>query len=156
MKIPELCKKGVVVLDGGAHHSAAVTASGQCLVWGRLDGGQLGIKFTAEQLEDTTLIRYDEYEKPHICLRPTAVPDIGDVVHVGCGTDHTIFINKQGNGFATGFGSSGQLGLGSEDDHEVAQRMCGKKVEERALLWASAGGQFSIVAATAAKSKEQY
>ena len=31
MKIPGLCGKGVAQLDGGAHHSAAVTADGQCL-----------------------------------------------------------------------------------------------------------------------------
>jgi len=32
MKIPDLCGKNVAMLGGGAHHSAAVTADGQCLV----------------------------------------------------------------------------------------------------------------------------
>jgi len=44
-KIDELAGKGVTVLDGGSHHSVAVTAKGECYVWGRLDGGQLGVEF---------------------------------------------------------------------------------------------------------------
>lgn len=147
MKIPELCGKGITVMAGGAHHSAAVTADGECLVWGRLDGGQLGIQFSPEQLQDATLIRQDEYGKPRICLRPTAVRNLGRIVHVACGTDHTIFIDEKGRGYATGFGSSGQLGLGSEEDQPVPKRLRGKTVDGRTLVWAGAGGQFSIVAA---------
>lgn len=147
MKIPGLCGRGVVCLDGGAHHSAAVTADRQCLVWGRLDAGQLGIGFSPEQLQDDSLIRYDEYNNPRICLRPTPVPGIGEVSLVACGTDHTIFITKEGTAYATGFNSQGQLGLGDEDDVEVARRIKGKAVKERVLTWAGAGGQFSVIAA---------
>lgn len=147
IKVPDLSGKGVLVLDGGSHHSAAVTKDGQCLVWGRIDGGQLGVRFTPEQLKDATLIRYDEYGKPRICLRPVFVP-IKDVVDVGCGTDHTIFITREGKGYSSGFGSQGQLGLGSEDDQDVAQEIVGKNLKDRVLTWASAGGQFSAIAAT--------
>ncbi|KAL6853216.1 regulator of chromosome condensation 1/beta-lactamase-inhibitor protein II [Trichoderma novae-zelandiae] len=114
---------GFTTIAGGAHHSAAVAADGECLVWGRLDGGQLGIQFSAEQLQDESLIRRDEHGRPRICLRPTAVPNL-----------------------TTGFGLSGQLGLGSEDDQSVPQRLCGKTVDESNLVWAGAGGQFSVVA----------
>ncbi|KAH6619299.1 regulator of chromosome condensation 1/beta-lactamase-inhibitor protein II, partial [Chaetomium sp. MPI-SDFR-AT-0129] len=148
MRIPGLRRKGVVCLAGGAHHSAAVTADGKCFVWGRLDGGQLGIAFSPEQLQDTSLIRYDERNKPRICLRPTSVPGIGTVTHVACGTDHTIFITKEGSAYATGFNSQSQLGLGAdEDDVNVAQLIKGKAVKDRVLVWAGAGGQFSVVAA---------
>ncbi|KAM0427594.1 hypothetical protein ACHAPT_007555 [Fusarium lateritium] len=147
IKIPDLSRKGVIALDGGTHHSAAVTADGQCLVWGRMDGGQLGIDFTTEQLEDPATIRRDEYDKPRICLRPTLVPGIGHVVDVGCGTDHTIFINQSGQGYSAGFGTVGQLGLGIEDDETVAKCLEGKQVKGKLLIWAGAGGQFSIAAA---------
>ncbi|RYP88202.1 hypothetical protein DL769_000300 [Monosporascus sp. CRB-8-3] len=147
MKIPDLRGKGVTVLDGGAHHSAAITADGQCLVWGRIDGGQLGIEFSREQLEDDTLIRRDERNRPRICLRPTAVVSIGNAVYVGCGTDHTIFVNKEGKAFGAGFGSMGQLGIASCDDAEVAEQITGKAVKDMMLTWCGAGGQFSIVAA---------
>ncbi|QPG98366.1 hypothetical protein C2857_007536 [Epichloe festucae Fl1] len=149
MKIPDLCGKGVTMLDGGGHHSSAVTSDGKCFVWGRLDGGQLGIELSKTQLEDDTLVRHDEYNKPRICLRPIAVPEVGDVETVACGTDHTIFINKEGVGFATGFGSVGQLGLGNEDDVHTVQRMRGKDIKGRKLIGAAAGGQFSVVMSTA-------
>ena len=148
MKVSELCGEGVTVLNGGSHHSAAVTNDGRCFMWGRMDGGQLGIGFTPQQLEDTALIRHDEYGKPRICLRPTPVPGLsGSTVNVGCGTDHTIFITRDGKGYATGFGSQGQLGLGSEDDQTVAQEMMGKGIKDKVLTWAAAGGQFSVIAA---------
>jgi regulator of chromosome condensation len=147
MKIPGLRGKGVVCLAGGSHHSAAVTADGQCFVWGRLDGGQLGVSFSPEQLQDTSLIRYDERNKPRICLRPTPVPGIGKVSHVACGTDHTLFVTREGTAYATGFNSQGQLGLGGEDDVEVAQHIKGKALKDRVVTWAGAGGQFSVVAA---------
>ncbi|KAK7215145.1 hypothetical protein V2G26_003148 [Clonostachys chloroleuca] len=147
MKIRGLTGKGVVALDGGAHHSAAVTLDGQCLVWGRMDGGQLGVEFTPEQLDDPTMVRRDEHEKPRICLQPVPVPAVGKGVDVGCGTDHTIFINVEGKGFSTGINSSGQLGLGTEDDEEIAKPFKGKAIKTKHLTWAGAGGQYSIVAA---------
>lgn len=145
-KIRDLCQKEVLVLDGGAHHSAAVSANGQCYVWGRIDDGQLGIAFTPEQLLDSTLIRPDDRNKPRICLRPTVVPNVEKVVYVACGTDHTIFIDKGGSAYATGYGFQGQLGLNSTDDVKVAQRITGQNVKGRLLTWAGAGGQFSVIA----------
>ncbi|KAI8692542.1 hypothetical protein NCS56_00011200 [Fusarium sp. Ph1] len=146
MKIRDLCGRGVTLIDGGAHHSAAVTATGECLVWGRIDGGQLGISFTPAQLQDPELIRHDERNKPRICLRPTQVPHVGKMVHVACGTDHTIFINKMWKAYATGINSSGQLGLGSDDDVDVAREVRSKDLKGTRLSWAGAGGQFSVVA----------
>jgi regulator of chromosome condensation len=147
MKVPALRGKSVVCLAGGSHHSAAVTADGQCLVWGRLDGGQLGIAFSPDTLRDAKRIRSDERGKPRICLQPTPVPGIGRVYHVACGSDHTIFITREGTAYATGFNAQGQLGLGHEDDVEVAQLIKGKALQGRMLVWAGAGGQFSVIAA---------
>ncbi|KAI0184926.1 ran exchange factor prp20 [Xylaria flabelliformis] len=113
-KIHNLCQKGVVVLDGGAHHSAAVTANGQYL--------------------------------PRICLRPTTVPDIGQVAYVAYGMDHTIFIDKTGSAHSTGFGFQGQLGLASNDDVVVAQRLTAKSVKDRILTRDGAGGNVSLIA----------
>ncbi|KAK2616220.1 hypothetical protein QQS21_000852 [Conoideocrella luteorostrata] len=155
MKISDLCGKDVTILAGGSHHSSAVTADGRCFVWGRIDGGQLGIQLSQDQLDDEHLVRRDEYNKPRICLRPTAVSEIGDVAYVACGTDHTIFINKEGVGYATGFGSVGQLGLGNEDDVDTAQRIRGKDIKGRKLVGAAAGGQFSVVMSTAEVSQAE-
>ncbi|KAI5459639.1 regulator of chromosome condensation 1/beta-lactamase-inhibitor protein II [Mariannaea sp. PMI_226] len=149
MKVRDLCGANVVSIDGGAHHSTAVTTDGQCFAWGRMDCGQLGIDFTSDQLDDSSIIRYDDRGKPRICLRPTVIPHIGKVVHASCGSDHTIFITQDGKAYTTGFGSSGQLGTGSDDDVQVARRIGGKATKERILTWAGAGGQFSVVAGPA-------
>ncbi|KAJ4145458.1 hypothetical protein LMH87_004308 [Akanthomyces muscarius] len=148
VKIPALCGKQVTQLAGGAHHSAAVTKNGDCYVWGRLDGGQIGIELPAELLADKRYIRSDERGKARICLVPARIPTIGAVTHVACGTDHTLFINRQNMVFATGFGSEGQLGQGNEEDVHSAKcvRFKGKQLEEQVFLWVGAGGQFSVVA----------
>ncbi|KAI0855704.1 regulator of chromosome condensation 1/beta-lactamase-inhibitor protein II [Xylaria cubensis] len=146
-KIHNLCQKGVVVLDGGAHHSAAVTANGQCLVWGRIDAGQLGVAFAPDSIHDTAVIRCDDRGKPRFCLRPTTVPNIGQVAYLACGTDHTIFIDKTGSAHSTGFGFQGQLGLASNDDAVVvAQRITAKSVQDRILTRDGAGGNVSLIA----------
>jgi regulator of chromosome condensation len=149
MKIPTLSGKGVVLVDGGAHHSAAVTAAGQCFVWGRLDCGQLGINFTPEQLRDAHLIRHDERNKPRICLGPSPVPTLPKVSYVACGSDHTIFVTEAGRAYSTGFNSNGQLGLGHDDDYDVPQRIKSQLLELNKPTWAGAGGNFSMVAAPA-------
>ncbi|KAH8676909.1 regulator of chromosome condensation 1/beta-lactamase-inhibitor protein II [Ilyonectria robusta] len=149
MKIPGLSGRGVHVLDGGTHHSAAVTEDGECLMWGSIRGGQLGIRFTQEQIQDSSHVLCDERGEPRICLRPTAVPGIGPVAHVACSTGHTIYITKSGNGYGTGFGNGGQLGNGNEDDADVPQLMIGDELHGKHLVSAGAGGQFSVVAARA-------
>lgn len=148
MKIPDLCRRDVKVLGGGDHYSAAVTASGECFTWGRIDGGHLGIDFSAQHLADERLVRHDEYGKPRICLRPANVPVLR-AVHVGCGSAHTIFVNMERKAFAAGLGSSGQLGTGEEEDEGVAREIKGKGLADGELVWAGAGGQFSVVAAVA-------
>ncbi|KAI1844210.1 hypothetical protein JX266_009694 [Neoarthrinium moseri] len=147
MKIAGLSGKGVTVLSGGADHSAAVTVDGQCLVWGRIDGGQLGVELDDKQLQDDTLTRRDDRGLPRICLRPVAVPNIGATVYVSCGTGHTIFVNTEGRAYGAGFGSLGQLGIASKDDAKVAERITGAAVKDKTLTWCGAVGLFSMVAA---------
>lgn len=148
-KIPSLCQQQVLVLDGGAHHSAAVTANGHCLVWGRIDDGQLGVDFTPEQLQDETLIRHDERNKPRICLRPSRIPTVQTATYVACSSDHTILIDQAGNAYSSGYGYQGQLGHNSSDDVKVMQRIKSKSLNDRRLTWAGAGGQFSMIAGPA-------
>jgi regulator of chromosome condensation len=146
MRIAELGGEGVCRLDGGSHHSVAVTREGKCFVWGRIDGGQLGIAFSAEQVADKTLVVRDERDKPRICTRPVPVFHIGEAAYAGCASGHSIFINKEGRAFSAGFGFMGQLGHGDEEDVEVARKIEGKAVRDKVLTWAGAGGQFSLVA----------
>lgn len=75
----------IVHVAGGAHHSVAVSSDGECLIWGRVDGAQSGIKVSDLPKGD---IKYDNggnennakagAEKPRgnpkILMKPTPVP----------------------------------------------------------------------------------
>lgn len=87
---------------------------------GRVDGGQLGIHLTPEQLQSIHLIRFDDRGNPLHCLRRI---QHRQAAHVAYGTNHSIFVNRDGHAFATGLGSEGQVGLGSGDDVSVARRI---------------------------------
>ncbi|CAK7240342.1 MAG: hypothetical protein STHCBS139747_001781 [Sporothrix thermara] len=146
-RVRQLAGEKVAVLAGGGHHSVAVMTDGRCLAWGRLDIGQLGIKFREDQLSNQNYIRRDERGNPRICAYPTVVTaPVGLVRHVACGTDHTIFVSRDGSVYTTGFNAQGQLGLGHDDDVYVAQRVGSKAVDKRKITWAGAGGQFSVLA----------
>ncbi|KAF3768639.1 RCC1/BLIP-II [Cryphonectria parasitica EP155] len=147
MQIKPLSKQGIEQMAAGAHHSAAVTKDGRYLVWGRIDGGHLGLKLSQEQIDNPKVVRKDEYEKPRILLEPTAVPNLGKAAYIACSTGHTIFVNRDGKAFASGFGSQLQLGNGKDDDVEVAEEVKAKSLEGVKLSWCGTGGQFSMVAA---------
>lgn len=145
VKIKQLAGVSVVSLSGGGSHSCAVTSDGCCFAWGKMSTGQLGVVFTAEQLQDEALIRRGIRDTPEICTRPTPVLGVGKVALATCGTDHTIFVNSDGKVYTSGFGFQGQLGLGSDEDAEVATQITSKSVRERKITWAGAGGGFSII-----------
>ena len=148
-KIPNFSGSNVTLLAGGANHSASVTTDDRCFAWGKMDSGQLGMDFTAEQLQDTSLLLRNIRDKPQVCTRPVLVPNVGHVTHVACGTDHTLFVNADGQAYATGYGFDGQLGLKSTDDVSVAQQLTGNAIKERKIFWAGAGGRFSIITGAA-------
>lgn len=147
-RITTLCKRNITLLDGGEFHSLAITGDGRCLVWGRLDGGQLGIKLTKEELDDPKVTRRDEFGRPGIVLKPVQVSDVGHVVHASCSSRHTIFVNQQTKAFSSGYANGFKLGNGSEDDDvEVASEIKAKALRElKGLTWCGTGGQFSMVA----------
>ncbi|KAI3395447.1 hypothetical protein diail_1310 [Diaporthe ilicicola] len=148
-------KQGLVHLDGGEQHSTAVTADGRCLVWGRIDGGHLGVTLTEAQLNNPKLVRRDEHDRPRILLTPVAVPNIGEAVYVACSRGHTVFVNREGKAFASGFNGQLQLGNGNDDDTEVAEEVKAKALKGAKLTWCGTGGQFSVVAGPSADIKAE-
>lgn len=155
MQIRSMSKKSIIAMDAGEQHSAAVSADGRFLVLGRIDGGHLGLKLTEEQLQDPKLVRRDEYDRPRILLQPVAVPDIGEGAYVACSRGHTIFVNKEGKAYASGFNGQLQLGNGTDDDTEVPEEVKAKALKGAKLTWCGTGGQFSMVAGPAAECKSE-
>ena len=132
------------MVHGGLHHSIALTQSGNCLVWGRTDGFQMGLRMTAFALDNPSQVILDSRERPRILLKPTTLP-LPPCVHVSAGSDHCLAVTADGKAFSWGFNATSQCGQGS-DDIEVATLMNGKEIRDMKLCWAGGGGQYSMLA----------
>lgn len=136
----------VVSVEGGSHHNVAITANGECLVWGRCDGSQTGIPMSQlMDIDDKTKVLKSN-DKPKILVEPTLIPNLENIVAVACGPEHTIAINKEGKAFSWGFSTNYQTGQGTEDDIDVPTLIDNTAVRDTKLIIAGAGGQYSVLA----------
>jgi regulator of chromosome condensation len=135
----------VTAIQGGAHHTVAVTDKGELLVWGRLDGNQMGIKVS--DLPEDDVVR-DLAGRPRLLTVPTQIPNI-HAVTAAAGSDHCIAIDREGKAYSWGFSTTFQTGLGTDEDVEVATVIDNTAVRDKKLVWAGAGGQFSVIAGLA-------
>lgn len=139
----------VTNIDGGEHHSIAITADGNCLTWGRLDGFQSGIKIDTLPSSDTLK---DERGNVRILTVPTPVPTDGlrGEAAYGCaGARHTIAIAKDGKAYSWGTNNTFQCGQGHDDDVEIATHIDNTATRGKKLNWAGASAQFSAMTALA-------
>ncbi|KAL7621885.1 hypothetical protein AAE478_007385 [Parahypoxylon ruwenzoriense] len=128
---------------GGEHHSVACTVDGQLLTWGRVDGHQVGQKpevFTEENAV------FDDNNKPRILLQPTVIDGI-KATFVAAGTDTSFALDEKGKVYSWGFSANYQTGQGTTDDIEAPTMIDNSAIRDRNIVWAGAGGQYSIVAA---------
>ncbi|KAJ5580121.1 Ran exchange factor Prp20/Pim1 [Penicillium hispanicum] len=138
--VKSLSSKNITQLCGGSHHSIARTADGECLVWGRLDGFQSGLK--VDTIADDALIK-DERGRPRILIEPTPIPGIHAKV-IAAASDHSLAVDADGRAWSWGFSATYQTGQGTQDDIEVATIIDNTAVRGKKLNWAGAGGQFSV------------
>ncbi|RMZ79455.1 hypothetical protein DV738_g3407, partial [Chaetothyriales sp. CBS 135597] len=106
-------------IDGGSHHTVAVTYKGDLLVWGRLDGYQLGLQLSS--LPEEAVMR-DSAGNLRILRTPTPIPNI-DAVYASAGSDHSIAVARDGKAYAWGFSENYQTGLGTKRDVELATQI---------------------------------
>lgn len=147
-KVKSLSGRGLREIKGGMKHSVALTRDGEVLVWGCMDGYQMGLdmKMFEDDENDARVIR-DERGRPRILLEPTALP-IPPCVSVAAGVDHSLAVTREGKAYSWGFNDSGRCGHGPEEDEIcVATVIDNRAVREKKLVWAGAGGQYSMVAA---------
>ncbi|EME41901.1 hypothetical protein DOTSEDRAFT_74077 [Dothistroma septosporum NZE10] len=149
--VSALTGKNIISIKGGGHHSLAATESGECLIWGRIDGSQTGIaEEDIAKLPADAVIK-DEQGRPRILAAPQMVSAIkGEVAHVTTSSDHNIVITKDGKAWSWGFSANYQTGLGTDDDVPVATMIDNTAVREQKLNYATTGGQFSIITSPAA------
>lgn len=132
----------ISIVTGGEHHSIAVTADHQAIVWGRLDGAQSGL--VVKDLPESAVI-LDEYGKRRILKAAFPVTGLSNIAAVAAGIDCCIAISTTGEAYGWGFGESYRTGLGTDDDVVLPKRMDSKSVISRKLTWAGLGGQFGVV-----------
>lgn len=133
----------LVSITGGKDHSIALTETGQCLIWGRIDNKALGMGL--EDMPSADII-HDEYDRPRILKYPAILNGIsGRIVAATAASDHTIAITESGQGYSWGFNAQSQAGQPGLDEVERPTLLQSKSVDGKKLLAAAAGGQFSIV-----------
>lgn len=88
----------IIAVDGGAHHSAAVTAEGELYTWGDGSEGQLGRTTPGNS-------RFDGV--------PRAVTEgnLPKVAAASCGFTHTLILGVGGEAYGCGSNLSNQLGI---------------------------------------------
>jgi regulator of chromosome condensation len=86
-----------------------------------------------------------ERGKPRILLQPTTVP-ISGCTFAAVGSEHNLVVTAAGKVYSWGFNATRQCGQSTEADIWVAKLMEGKSVREQKIIWAGAGGQYSMVA----------
>ncbi|WEW57199.1 hypothetical protein PRK78_002661 [Emydomyces testavorans] len=142
-KVLCLAGKGLRMIAGGAYHSVCVTRTGECLVWGRVDGGTSGLDINKLSLEYAERFIF-ERGKARILTYPTSLP-IPSCVHVAAGTDHTIAITHEGKAYAWGYNIDNRCGPGP-DEIPVPTVVSASSINNKRLIWAGAGGHYSIFA----------
>jgi regulator of chromosome condensation len=159
--VPAFEGKKVLQLSGGMHHSIACTEDGALLTWGRVDGHQVG--HDSGLFNEANTIS-DENGKPRILVEPTVVPGMSfsyltavwglsltnidiNASFVVAGGDNNFVIDKDGKVYSWGFSANYQTGQGTTEDVEVPTLIDNTAIRGKKIIWAGAGGQYSIITA---------
>jgi alpha-tubulin suppressor-like RCC1 family protein len=115
----------VTDIAAGMYHSIALRERGAVYTWGYNVQGQLGLG--------------DHGGGTHRNV-PTEVPGVNEAVAVAAGVHHSFVLSRDGTVMASGWNSSGQLGLGDTDDRDTFTVVTGL----RGVVDIDAGWQHSI------------
>lgn len=142
-KVDALKGRGITQLAGGNHHTIARTATGEVLVWGRLDNAEGGMKPT--DLPEASIIRDEASGRVLATREPITVPNLSAKL-VATGTDTCFVITQAGQAYSWGFSTNYQTGQGTSDDVLEARLVENGAVKGRVLCFAGVGGQFGVLA----------
>jgi len=143
--VESLAGLGIKEIKGGGHHSVACTNDGELLVWGRMDGHQIGMEF--DDIPEDSVMK-DDRNEPRILKVPTVVPGI-HAVHITAASDTSIAIDNQGKAYSWGFSTNYQTGQGTIEDIKVVTQIDNTAVRGVKLNWAGLGGQFAVLTSIA-------
>ena len=129
----------VVHIDGGAHHSLFLLASGKVYACGRSNGGQLGLADDHVAFKENT---NDEF-----IAEPTLVtfPDPDDpVIQISCGAHNNAAVTRGGALYCWGQGVQSELGLGDEEEARTPRVVVRKEGGAWFAAAVACGGQHTI------------
>ena len=109
-------KPKVVDIMAGGHHSLLLTSQGYVYSFGYGSHGQLGLKSTINECEPKLI--YSLTNK--------------HVIQIALGWNHSLVLTESQDVYATGYGSSGQLGLGNDEsktEFTWISSLTGKKIK---------------------------
>ncbi|KAI9895061.1 MAG: hypothetical protein M1814_000286 [Vezdaea aestivalis] len=142
MVIDALSEYTITDIAGGAHHSIAATSTGECLVWGRVDGGQGGV--AKDVLEAHPAAVRDGRGAVRLLTQPIVIPKIS-AARVASGTDTCMAIDRYGRAWTWGFSANYQTGQGTDDDVNIATVIDNTATRGKKLTWGGLGGQFGML-----------
>ncbi|PGH28066.1 serine/threonine protein kinase [Polytolypa hystricis UAMH7299] len=97
-KVPSLRKNRIKHILRSIHYSAAITCDGECLAWGRIDDGWIGLDIKQFLLAGSRIIV--ERNRPRILLGPTVPPLIANCIYVAAGGHHNIAVTADGKAYS--------------------------------------------------------
>ncbi|KAG0321747.1 hypothetical protein BGZ99_003718 [Dissophora globulifera] len=128
-------------IQGGEHHSIALTKDGRLFGFGRSDSYQLGLGYTEEPGHE------DSSSHKKAIRTPTHIPGLPTIAAVAVGGNHTLALSEDGEVYAWGFGEMFACGNGEEEDVQTPLLLAGKQIEGHRVVKVAAGGQHSVILA---------
>jgi alpha-tubulin suppressor-like RCC1 family protein len=116
-------------IAAGARHNAVINASGQCLTWGCSLHGQCGTGVVAPSINS-----------------PTVITSLGPLQSVGvaAGMRHTVCCTDEGDVYAWGSNSDGELGTGEGQSSLLPQLVEDGALEGQHVVEVATGGRHTI------------
>ncbi|KAG0231135.1 hypothetical protein BGW42_000486 [Actinomortierella wolfii] len=140
-------------IQGGEHHSVALTKDGKVYTWGRSDSHQLGLGYVSEPPKEDGTAAVPEEDASlstghkKAIRHPTLVPGLNNIDAISVGSNHTLALTRTGEVYAWGFGEMLACGNGEEDDVPTPLKLTGQKIEGHRVIAIAAGGQHSMILA---------
>ncbi|QDZ17650.1 regulator of chromosome condensation [Chloropicon primus] len=143
-RLESLSRHGIKCISGGEHHTLALTQKGKVLAFGRPTYGRLG-RADVSAGEDAFV------------SEPNFAEGIsGRVESIGTGMAVSGAVTVEGDAYVWGYGTTGQLGKGEDEEDEVLPYLLKtKRLAKADVQMISFGGQHSgLVAKPKATSEE--
>ncbi|KAF9586185.1 hypothetical protein BGW38_008810 [Lunasporangiospora selenospora] len=146
--IKSLADETIVDIQGGEHHSIALTKDGRIFGFGRSDSHQLGLGYTVEPgVED------DKTSHKKAIRHPTEIKGLPKIKSISIGGNHTLALSEDGDVYAWGFGEMYACGNGEEEDVETPQKVSGQQIQDSRVIKVAGGGQHSVILAVSKKQE---